>query len=396
MPGHLGRGRRGRGSRTSARRGRRRRSGAGRAVPSSDSSSARATRQLRMSPGGSTPRSRRRRPDEPPSSATVTIAVMSSGARLSAAQQRREPGAAAEGGDAREAVHVRRRRGRRALGAVDVAVRGADVRSRAYRRGQHLGDGHAAVPPAGAADADHHAGLALLGVGRQQEVEERLEAVQELVHPGGAGHVLRHAGVEAGERAAGRGRSGGCAGSGRRRAGRRRGARRACSRRRRTRRASADAPRAAMQGLGDPAAQVPDRQAGGVDDHVGALAHVGELGPRSRAMPSATVPPTESGCGRRVSRKRLMSASSEASRKTTRGRTPRRRLDALEHRLEVRNQTPPRTSQTTAARSTREPSSSTRSAKAGQQPRAAGCRRRTSRRPRTCPSPGSSRRRSCR
>ena len=51
--------------------------------PMSDSSSASATRQLRMSPGGSTPSSRRRRPEEPPSSATVTIAVMSSGERLS-------------------------------------------------------------------------------------------------------------------------------------------------------------------------------------------------------------------------------------------------------------------------------------------------------------------------
>ena len=41
----------------------------------SDSSSARATRQLRMSPGGSTPMPLRSRPELPPSSATVTTAV---------------------------------------------------------------------------------------------------------------------------------------------------------------------------------------------------------------------------------------------------------------------------------------------------------------------------------
>jgi len=52
-------------------------------LPISDSSSASATRQLRMSPGGRIPSSRRRRPDEPPSSATVTTAVRSTGASLS-------------------------------------------------------------------------------------------------------------------------------------------------------------------------------------------------------------------------------------------------------------------------------------------------------------------------
>ena len=39
------------------------------------SSVARAARQLRMSPGGSTPSSRRSTPELPPSSATVTMAV---------------------------------------------------------------------------------------------------------------------------------------------------------------------------------------------------------------------------------------------------------------------------------------------------------------------------------
>src|SRR5665811_1879040 len=41
-----------------------------------DSSSARATKQLRTSPGGRTPNSSRNLPDEPPSSVTVTTAVV--------------------------------------------------------------------------------------------------------------------------------------------------------------------------------------------------------------------------------------------------------------------------------------------------------------------------------
>ena len=166
--------------------------------PISDSSSARATRQLRMSPGGSTPSSRRSRPDEPPSSATVTIAVMSRGRRLRPAQQRREARAAAERRDVGARAHA---------GSVGAPVERSMCRcvtrtSRAlrYRDGEHLGDRDAAVAPAGAADADHHAALALLRVGRQEEVEQRLEAAAELVHPGRRGDEVGDRGVEAGQR----------------------------------------------------------------------------------------------------------------------------------------------------------------------------------------------------
>ena len=86
-------------------------------------------------------------------------------------------------------------RGRRSGAARALSMsRCATATSRsslvAVARGEVLGDRDRAVAPAGAADRDHQVRLALGDVLRQQEVEQRVQALVELLQAPVAADVL--------------------------------------------------------------------------------------------------------------------------------------------------------------------------------------------------------------
>src|SRR3712207_3404481 len=83
---------------------------------------------------------------------------------------------------------------------VDVTVDDVDqmVAAVLVDPAQLLGDDHRAVAAAGAPDADGQVGLALLLVGVEQVVEQRLQLVVELVDAVRGLDVLAYVGVEAG------------------------------------------------------------------------------------------------------------------------------------------------------------------------------------------------------
>src|SRR3954451_12449211 len=154
------------------------------------SSSASATRQRRMSAGGAAPRSRRSRPDEPPSSATLTTAVIVPAyprmARSAVARPCPPPSATARGP------------------STTVDVPAADVRPDAAPlkpARQRLGDDHAAVLAAGAADADREVRLALALVRGQQQREQAIQLLEEGARLGLAEHGVTHTRIGASERA---------------------------------------------------------------------------------------------------------------------------------------------------------------------------------------------------
>ena len=103
--------------------------------------------------------------------------------------------------------------------------------------GHRLGDHHRPVPAAGAAEGDGEVGLALGHVGREQQVEEPLEVLEELAGGRLAEHVVAHRRRRGRSAGAAPPPSAGWAGTGSRAPRRRRPGGRACSRR--TRRGSA-------------------------------------------------------------------------------------------------------------------------------------------------------------
>ena len=90
------------------------------------------------------------------------------------AQRHGEPVAAADGHDPRRAGGH--------LATSRWHDRGAEAAA-AQQLGHGLGDGHRPVPTAGAAEGQRQVRLALLHVGRQQEPEQAVEAVEEGTAP---------------------------------------------------------------------------------------------------------------------------------------------------------------------------------------------------------------------
>src|SRR5436190_16620477 len=143
---------------------------------------------MRRSPGGSRPRSRRSRPDEPPSSATVTSAVGSTPTRRSAARVTERPWPPPTATTLLMRVPA-------PSPALDVAVADVDAEVQAGEPGgQLLGQHHAAVAAAGAADRDGQVLLALAHVAGQGDLEQVAQAVHEQLGLVQAEHIVAHRG----------------------------------------------------------------------------------------------------------------------------------------------------------------------------------------------------------
>ena len=180
------------------------------------SSSASATRHRRRSPGGE----HAEVAPEPARRAAVVGDADHRGDRRRrswriAAQRRREPVPATERDDAGPSgVSVSHDRG-------PGGARSAETQA-LEELGELLGDDDAAVPAAGAADADREVGLALAHVRGQQQREQPLELVEERLRPRAAQHVRRAPAGRCRAAVAARRPSAGSAGSGSRTRGRRR------------------------------------------------------------------------------------------------------------------------------------------------------------------------------
>src|SRR5215813_9004298 len=124
-----------------------------------------AASAIRRSPGGRTPNSRRSRPLDPPSSATVTTAVRSRVTRRSADSEAYSPCPP-------PSATTLRRAGLIGLLTPKIAMRDLNARPRPRKPGcEFLGDHHAAVLPARAAERHCHEMLSASLVTIQSDLE---------------------------------------------------------------------------------------------------------------------------------------------------------------------------------------------------------------------------------
>src|SRR5262249_3914023 len=157
------------------------------------SSPHRAASAIRRSPGGSTPYSRRSLPLDPPSSATVTMAVRSLVTRRSADNDAYRPWPPPSATTRRLAGRPVRPAaclppGSSGLLTSEVAVCHLDRGKRAGEPGGDLvGDHHAAVLSAGAADSERDEVLAAALEARQRDVQGTHICAEELL-----GSLLPH------------------------------------------------------------------------------------------------------------------------------------------------------------------------------------------------------------
>src|SRR5918992_2665687 len=149
------------------------------------SSPERATRQLRISPGGGIPSSRVSRPDEPPSSATVTTAAISSAYNLAACRLWARPWP----------PPIPTTFTRASPGSVPLDVAVDDFHAEAVLvddRTDLLGENHRTMPASGAANRNRQVVTTLLLVAGKKQRKQVFGPHEEVVGRRLPQHVLAH------------------------------------------------------------------------------------------------------------------------------------------------------------------------------------------------------------